>query len=88
MFNIVMIWLLLAFLGATGDKEYLLLGNYGDARGDDNIDYNSGISSDEESGGQNNCIDREADDSSSSTDVDVVVQEYKEKVQVCVYFLL
>lgn len=77
-----MIWLLLAFLGTAGDKEYLLLGDYGSTQGEGSTEYNV-CSSDEEGNGQNDCNDAGVDDdSSSSTDVDVVVQEYKERIQV------
>lgn len=79
---IVMIWLLLAFLDTSGDKEYLLLGDYSSAQSEGPADSNS---SDEECRVQTNCSNNgDAYDSSSSTDVDVVVQEYRERVQVSV----
>lgn len=72
--------LLLAFLGTSGDKEYLLLGDYNCTQDEALVDCDS--SSDEESKSHLNCSDVEADESSSSTDIDMVVQEYKERVQV------
>lgn len=75
-----MMWSLLAFLGTSGDKEYLLLGDYSCGQNETAAEYHS--SSDEEGSSHRDCSDVEADDSGSSTDVDVVVQEYKERVQV------
>lgn len=57
------------------------MGDYSSVQGEGSVEYN-GSSSDEESNGPHNCHDAEADDSSSSADIDVVVQEYKERVQV------
>lgn len=81
-FFIITVW----FSGTSADKEYLLLGDYGVGEG--SVDYNSS-SSDEESNDQNNCNNAgDADDSSSSTDIDVVVQEYKDRVQVVKLLIL
>lgn len=74
-------WLLLAILGTSGDKEYLLLGDYSGTQ--DELPVNCSSSSDDDTiSHHHNCSDVEADESSSSTDVDVVVQEYKERIQV------
>lgn len=76
---------MLAFLGMSGDKEYLLLGDYSCTQDEFPVNCSS---SDDESASQHNCSDVEADESSSSTDVDVVVQEYKERIQVHMHVVI
>lgn len=71
--------LLSAILGIAGDKEYLLLGDYSSSTEEFHPNYDSS-SENENSFSPAHCSD--AEDSSSSTDIDAVVQEYRERVRV------
>lgn len=68
-----------AILGIAADKEYLLLGDYNSSAEEFHPNCDSG-SENENSFSPAHCSD--AEDSSSSTDIDAVVQEYRERIQV------
>lgn len=71
--------LLLAFLGVSRDKEYLLLGDYSSGADEFQINYESS-ESEEVVVSPRNFSD--AEDTSSDTDIDAAVKEYRERIQV------
>ncbi|KAJ3661247.1 hypothetical protein Zmor_005652 [Zophobas morio] len=63
--------------GSTQDDEYLLLNEYCDKSVDVSNDDSSDDNEEKES-----VLSSDAEDSYTSTDIDVIVQEYKDKIQV------
>jgi hypothetical protein len=64
--------------GTTQDDEYLLLNDYCDKSVDIVLNDDSSDDNDE----KESVLSSDVEDSYSSTDVDAVVQEYKDKIQV------
>lgn len=66
---------------AKEDKEYLLLDRYG-SNSSDMFEVDGDSSSGTETEIPSTHLDGDNEDSSSSTDIDAVVQEYKDRIEV------